>query len=873
MMKKHLFFTLLLFQLICCQQFFAQTYILNEDFNSLISNIPSGWDNDDYTCSASSRWASYNDGYNGTRCLRFNVFSSAVGLYSVLKTPILNLSNNCVLRFKYKNYQSGDLQVFISLDAGVTYTTPISGILTTDSVDEWREMTIPLSAYVGQSNVRIIFYGISNYGSYNQYLDDVIVETLPICMTPPNVYISNTSTTSIEISVLDSNYANWELAYKVNETASSDTIVSISNSRTYTVNGLTPDTEYTYRVRRRCNDTTTSEWSSYDSIRTLTLSPDPSPLCFTARNGSVTVEFYDRYNNHSIQYSIDSTTWNTYPYRAPVTINENQSIYFRSSCNHTTATAYGGSDLYYSSRILFSTSDGGFIEGSGNIMSLYGPDCPDLPLQPYAFAFLFYDDTLLTSAPELPATSLGEYCYHSMFGGCEFLTTPPYSLPATSLANHCYDGMFSGCSSMVTAPVLPATTMAEYCYFGMFSGCSSVVTAPVLPATTMEEYCYRGMFYACTSLVIPPELPALTLAEGCYNTMFYQCESLVTLPILPATTLTDHCYKEMFHLCTSLQVDVARPGQKWMIPATSTATNSLINMLYVRGAGSSSPSPNTTYYILSAPKSKVSAGVNDTTIGSVNGTGLYYYGDTATLTPIPVQHYHFARWSDGDTTNPRYVYVTCDSAFSAIFEPNKYNVSSNNYLVSGTGEYNFGSTVTLIAHSAEHERFVQWADGTTDSVHSFVLSSGDTTIIAFYALDSFNITASCDKGTVSGVGVYAYKDIASIYVEPDKGYRFVEWNDGNGYNPRVFAVEEDLTLEAICEEAPETGFDEAVDETPLFYIVGNTIYNPANELLRVFSASGKLLQQADNNIELTGYPAGVYVVVNEKGHSMKVVTR
>jgi len=34
-----------------------------------------------------------------------------------------------------------------------------------------------------------------------------------------------------------------------------------------------------------------------------------------------------------------------------------------------------------------------------------------------------------------------------------------------------------------------------------------------------------------------------------------------------------------------------------------------------------------------------------------------------------------------------------------------------------------------------------------------------------------------------------------------------------------------------------------------------------------------LLQQADNNIELTGYPAGVYVVVNEKGHSMKVVTR
>lgn len=34
--------------------------------------------------------------------------------------------------------------------------------------------------------------------------------------------------------------------------------------------------------------------------------------------------------------------------------------------------------------------------------------------------------------------------------------------------------MFSGCTSLVNAPELPATTLAEYCYSDIFSRCTQI---------------------------------------------------------------------------------------------------------------------------------------------------------------------------------------------------------------------------------------------------------------------------------------------------------------------------------------------------------------------------------------------------------------
>jgi hypothetical protein len=60
--------------------------------------------------------------------------------------------------------------------------------------------------------------------------------------------------------------------------------------------------------------------------------------------------------------------------------------------------------------------------------------------------------------------------------------------------------MFEGCTSLTTAPELPATTLANGCYEDMFSGCTSLATAPELPATTLISRCYNEMFRNCRNL-------------------------------------------------------------------------------------------------------------------------------------------------------------------------------------------------------------------------------------------------------------------------------------------------------------------------------------------------------------------------------------
>ena len=191
------------------------------------------------------------------------------------------------------------------------------------------------------------------------------------------------------------------------------------------------------------------------------------------------------------------------------------------------------------------------FRGCTNVVSAENMALPATTLADSCYSSMFRDCTSLTTAPELPATTLAEYCYDYMFSNCTSLTTAP-ALPATTLANGCYRGMFQSCTSLTTAPELPATTLAQYCYNAIFYGCTSLTTAPELPATTLADSCYSSMFRDCTSLTTAPELPATTLAEYCYDYMFSNCTSLTTAPALPATTLANGCYRGMFQSCTSL---------------------------------------------------------------------------------------------------------------------------------------------------------------------------------------------------------------------------------------------------------------------------------------------------------------------------------
>ena len=48
--------------------------------------------------------------------------------------------------------------------------------------------------------------------------------------------------------------------------------------------------------------------------------------------------------------------------------------------------------------------------------------------------------------------------------------------------------MFQGCTSLTTAPELPATTLATYCYYSMFQGCTSLNYIKAMFTTTPDTY-------------------------------------------------------------------------------------------------------------------------------------------------------------------------------------------------------------------------------------------------------------------------------------------------------------------------------------------------------------------------------------------------
>lgn len=115
--------------------------------------------------------------------------------------------------------------------------------------------------------------------------------------------------------------------------------------------------------------------------------------------------------------------------------------------------------------------------------------------------------------------------------------TGNYWLPVMTLTkSHCYSYMFHECTNLTTAPELPATTLSVSCYSYMFRDCSNLTTTPNLPATTLTDYCYYSMFYNCSNLTTAPELPAITLIEYCYYEMFQKCSKLNYIKAMFTTT-------------------------------------------------------------------------------------------------------------------------------------------------------------------------------------------------------------------------------------------------------------------------------------------------------------------------------------------------
>lgn len=239
------------------------------------------------------------------------------------------------------------------------------------------------------------------------------------------------------------------------------------------------------------------------------------------------------YNISGLEYSVNFGDWTTVEANKEVTFGgTNGDLRLRGTNTDGTASAL---DKY--STITFTDSYVP-VACTGDIRTLLDWDnYTTVNTENAMFINLFENCSVLTSAPELPATSLAYNCYYCMFLGCKNLKSAP-KLPAKALANQCYAYMFARCTNLKTAPELPAEVLAHQCYDSMFLGCKNLKTAPKLPAKTSQMYCYVGMFSGCTNLK-SAELSIEFLYLGCCGSMFYNCTNLSSVTMLaPSDQIT-----------------------------------------------------------------------------------------------------------------------------------------------------------------------------------------------------------------------------------------------------------------------------------------------------------------------------------------------
>ena len=198
---------------------------------------------------------------------------------------------------------------------------------------------------------------------------------------------------------------------------------------------------------------------------------------------------------------------------------------------------------------------------------------------------------------------------------------------------------------------------------------------------------------------------------------------------------------------------------------------------------------------------------DNTTMGTVSGSGSVREGYTKQISATANTGYHFTQWNDGNTENPRTVTVTGNITYTAFFAPDSYTitvVSDNEDMgsVTGGGSYDYGTMASIEAVPETGFRFTQWNDENTQNPRQ-VAVTGDATYTAFFEQITYTVTAVPNNalyGTVDGSGVYNYGATVTLEANAEDGYHFVSWNNGVTENPYVFEIYENKTITAIFEE-------------------------------------------------------------------------
>ena len=347
------------------------------------------------------------------------------------------------------------------------------------NTDKSNQLTLKMKREMARVVVEIA-------GFNDQYTTNATVNSLSICGV--KAYKQETDGKSYFYALIDPNYTPGTttpfLSLEVAEGQSKTTETLTTIPTTFAAGN-----SYTYQLKVGKNKIsvlgiTVADWDNTGIITEGSKAEHIIPYVTFKANGKQTFQMtaVPDYEISGLEYSVNNGEWKTVVANTEVPFGgANGDLRLRGTNHNGTAK-----DESYYSTIKF-TDETVNVACTGDIRTLLDWKNYNIVKTDNArFCSLFETCSVLTSAPELPATKLADCCYYYMFYKCTNLTSAPV-LPATTLAQECYSNMFTECTNLTSAPELPATKLAVHCYFSMFSNCPKLSSVTMLaPKSEIE---------------------------------------------------------------------------------------------------------------------------------------------------------------------------------------------------------------------------------------------------------------------------------------------------------------------------------------------------------------------------------------------------
>jgi hypothetical protein len=249
---------------------------------------------------------------------------------------------------------------------------------------------------------------------------------------------------------------------------------------------------------------------------------------------------------------------------------------------------------------------------------------------------------------------------------------------------------------------------------------------------------------------------------------------------------------------------------------------------------------------------------NDDARGLVTGSATVDYLDSVTLTATPNYGFHFQRWNDYHTENPRTVAATGDINLTAAFDLNQYTITlaadtSIHGTVSGAGEYNYLSEHNISATANYGYHFAHWNDGNTDNPRTITLTQ-DTHFVAIFERNTYSLTANVNDVALGSVSFpdgdsALYLDTLRVVATPMAHRHVVSWT---GPGITATSTNKDTVWVAMTE-------NRAVSCT--FAIDTHTVVTTVNDIARgmVTQSGTEFVYGTPCTVEATAYTGYIFV--------------